>query len=122
MNEILDIQNRTQMKADARAIFVRYSLWFINEHPDDWLVVRPGDLGMNQLDTVVNRDVFGDCPYPFLNRTGTHARLPKRSLAQKKKWARTHRTRPPCFEQAVDYTETYLVTQVDDSERKSSPY
>jgi hypothetical protein len=29
----------------------------------------------------------------------------EKALAQKKKWALTHRTRPPCFEQAVNYTE-----------------
>src|SRR5437660_2276476 len=28
------------------------------------------------------------------------------ALAQKKKWARTHRTRPPRFEQAENYTES----------------
>src|SRR5438128_2441404 len=28
------------------------------------------------------------------------------TLAQKKKWARTHRTRPPRFEQAENYTES----------------
>jgi len=30
---------------------------------------------------------------------------PEKPLAQKKKWARTHRTIPPRFDQAVNYTE-----------------
>jgi len=36
----------------------------------------------------------------------------EKPFAQKKKWARTHRTRPPRFEQAVNYTERKLGKQV----------
>jgi len=38
----------------------------------------------------------------------------KKPVAQNKKWARTHRTRPPRSEQAVNYTERQVGKQVDD--------
>ncbi|MEP6719643.1 MAG: hypothetical protein ABJB21_10890, partial [bacterium] len=37
----------------------------------------------------------------------------KKPVAQNKKWARTHRTRPPRSEQAVNYTERMVGKQVD---------
>jgi hypothetical protein len=35
----------------------------------------------------------------------------EKTFAQKKKWARTHRTKTPRFEQAVNYTERLLGKQ-----------
>src|SRR5437867_301304 len=110
MNKVFHVEDRAQMKTHIRAIIVGYTLRLINENTHDRLVFRAGDLAMNQLEAMVDCDPFSDLLNPLRNRVFSHS-YPQSSFAQKKKWARTHRTRPCAFEQAVDYTESICLKQ-----------
>jgi hypothetical protein len=88
---------------------VSYAVRLVNKDADDRLVFRPGDLGVHEFQSVVDCDAFSDCLHTLFNRTRAHGPsevCSEKLLAQKKKWARTHRTIPPRFEQVVNYTET----------------
>src|SRR6185436_11568825 len=48
------------------------AVWLINENADNRRVVRPGDFGVNQFESVVNGCAFSDCPHALLHQTRRH--------------------------------------------------
>jgi hypothetical protein len=72
------------MQANLRAVLVSYSVWFINEYPDNWLLFRTGDFDVDKLETVVNCDLFGYFSETIFNRTGTQILPPKLCRAKEK--------------------------------------
>src|SRR5258705_918944 len=113
MNEVFHIQNCPQMNTDFRAVFVGNTLRLINENPNNRLVRGTCNLRVHQLEAVVDCHPFSDFLNPSRNRSVCHSLPLKGSAAQKKKWARTHRTRPCAFDQARNYTETAEPKQPD---------
>ena len=107
MNEIFDVENRANVQAHFGTILVSYAVRLVNKDANDRLVFRPGDFGVYQFQSVVDCYSFGNCLHPLFNRTRAHVSSDacRKPVAQKKKWARTHRTIPPRFEQVVNYTE-----------------
>src|ERR1044071_6087459 len=99
MNEIFDIQDRTHLNAYFRAIIVGYTTRFINEHSYDRMTFRAGNFCVDKFKTVIDCGLLGNFSYAFCNRRLIHycdascqLALP---FAQKKKWAKTHRTTHP---------------------------
>jgi hypothetical protein len=106
MNEIFDVEDGANVKTNFRTIFVSYTVWLVNKDPHNGFVIGPGHFGVHQLDSMIDCHLLGDCPNTLFNRTCSHCQpTSKKPVAQNKKWARTHRTKPPRSEQAVNYTE-----------------
>src|SRR5215510_8999847 len=84
MDEILYIQNRPQMSAHFRAIFMGYTVRLINEDTNNRLVLGAGYFGVNQLEAMVDCHPFSYLLNPCCNRFVTHCPYPK-VLAPKKK-------------------------------------
>ena len=72
------------------------------------LISALGGFDVHQFDSVIDCYLLGNCLNTLFNRTRSHCQPPKKPVAQNKKWARTHRTKPPRSEQAVNYTEREL--------------
>src|ERR1043166_8616692 len=104
VDEVFDVQNRAQMRADFRTILVGYTLGLVNEDTNNGLVLGAGNFRVHQLEAMVESDSFSQFLNSSRNRIVPHCHL-RTHPAQKKKWAGTHRTRPRAFEQAVNYTE-----------------
>src|SRR5690348_8812532 len=92
------------MRADFRTILVGYTLRLINIDTNNGLVLGAGNFRVHQLEAMVDGDPFSQFLNSCRDRIVPHCHLRKIS-PQKKKWARTHRTKPRAFEQAVNYTE-----------------
>ena len=45
-----------------------HSPWFINEHSDNWMAFRAGNFDVYQLESVVDRDLFGNFNDAICNR------------------------------------------------------
>jgi hypothetical protein len=73
---------------------VSYAVWLVNKDADDWLVFRSSDFGVHQLQSMIDCHSLGNLLHPLFNRTRAHVSSDtcKKPDAQKKKWARTHRT------------------------------
>ena len=54
MNEIFDVENRANMQAHFRTILVSYAVGLVNKDTDDRLVIRPGDFGVYEFQSVVD--------------------------------------------------------------------
>ena len=116
MDEVFHIQNGADVQADLRAILVGYAVRLVNKKANDGLAFGACDFGVNQLQPVLRRHTLGNLSDTLSNRTLTHLqtrsfKLVQMALTQKKKWARTHRMKPPRFEQAEDYTESVQENQ-----------
>jgi hypothetical protein len=104
MNEVFDVQDRANVQTYFRTILVSHSRRLVDEDANDGLIIRAGDFSVYQFESVIYRDSLSKCLYSLFNRTRAHNAPSKKAPAQKKKWARTHRTIPPRFEQVVNYT------------------
>src|SRR5438067_6224876 len=60
VNEILDVQNRADLRAHPRTIVVSHSTGFINEHSNYRVTFRASEFRVNQLNSVVDRGLFSD--------------------------------------------------------------
>src|SRR6476619_6243027 len=85
------------MSAHVGAIFVGYTLRLVNKNTNYRLVVGAGDFDVYELETVVDCDLFSYLLNACCNRIISHRSRLCRYVAQKKKWARTHRTTPRCL-------------------------
>jgi len=56
------------------------SAGLINEHSDYRVAVRTADFSMNQFQTVVDRNLFGDIAHPLCNRLESMTRWRKLSI------------------------------------------
>src|SRR5262249_49141861 len=101
------------MGADFRTVLVGYTLRLVNENANNRLVLRAGNFCVHQLEAMVDCYSFSQFLNPCCNRFVRHAAPSERISPQKKKWARTHRTRTRAFEQAVNYTERVRVRQLE---------
>jgi hypothetical protein len=99
MNKVFDIQDGAHLMTNLGAIVMGYASGLINEQTHYRLAFRTGDFGMHQLDSLVDGRLLGDLAHPLCNRPWVHdclsaSRELALPLAQKKKWAKTHRTNP----------------------------
>src|SRR5262245_33489357 len=115
MNKILNIQNRAQMKTHFRAIFVGYTLRFVNENPNNWLIIGSGNFGMNQLESVVDCYPFSQFLNSLRNRILTHCHPPAR-LPRKIKSGREPTERDPALRASC---ELYGLGEVESTEQRS---
>src|SRR5437867_12403265 len=99
MDEIFNVQDRAHLDAHGRAILVGYTSRFINKHPYDGMTFRACNFRMDKFKTVIDCGLLGNFSYAFCNRPLNHTYDASCQLAlpfaQKKKWAKTHRTTHP---------------------------
>src|SRR6267378_7842201 len=99
MNKIFDVQDGAQLMTNFRAVVMGYASRLINEQAYYGTAFGAGDFGVNQLESVVDGRLLGNLAHPLCNRPWVHdclsaSRELALPLAQKKKWAKTHRTNP----------------------------
>jgi hypothetical protein len=68
VDKILNVENCAQVNTHFRTIVMSDSAGLINEHSYYRVAVRTADFGMNQFQTVVDRNLFGDIAHPLCNR------------------------------------------------------
>ena len=54
VDEVFDVENRSEMSAHIGAIVVGHTLRLVNKNANDRLVVRAGDFRMNQFEAIVD--------------------------------------------------------------------
>src|SRR5712692_442822 len=99
MNKIFDVQDGAQLITNFRAVVMGYASRLINEQTHYRIAFRTGDFGVNQFNSVVAGRLLGNLAHPLCNRPWIHdclsaSRELALPLAQKNKWAKTHRTNP----------------------------